>query len=415
MQNVDNHMDDLFRKAADNYPLNTSNGDWDRLQVFLEKEQSTSRQNVSKRKLIFYFVSFGFVLFGLMDAVILKNKGVAIRTAKTLSAIDHSALKLAENAPNKSTEKISNPALAAKKYELKEGQQKMSSIKPKTNQITIHSFFAHAKSINHQPTIADNTINQKTIPETASKTVQSNERNPFKALDSIRVKEVDSASVKADVTNKIDTVFNENKKAANNTLNRKSRSKIYFSISTGFEYGQVKRQGFTKPGLNAGLFAGLQFNNRISIEAGLQLSQKKYFSSGLYFKPKSGSMPSDMVVTSLNGNSTLIELPVNLKYNLQKMNNTFYIMAGISSFIMTSESNHYFAVISGAPTQVDGMYHPMHSYLASMLNMSAGYQFALGKKNNLRVEPYLQLPLKGIGIGSMSIMATGLHFVWSRH
>ncbi len=48
-------------------------------------------------------------------------------------------------------------------------------------------------------------------------------------------------------------------------------------------------------------------------------------------------------------------------------------------------------------------------YLAGALNVSAGYTFRLQKKSDIRIEPYVQIPFKGTGVGSMRVMTTGIH------
>ncbi len=412
MQNVDNHMDDLFRKAAENYPLKTSNGDWGTLQSLLENEPSNVSTKGTRRKPFFLFVAFVFLLIGLMTFGILKNNGVAIKIAEGGANINGSVIALSGNAINTADENIDNHALENKRIEKKQLKPGKGINNPRKSGGLVLPIYQKKNIFENQTDIKD----ERNVP---NKNVDSNslkpkENNRLLVSNPLPEQNISSPNIKTDTSSLIDTSFIENKKEKIISLKIKSKSRLYFSVSSGVEYGQVKSQGITRPGWNAGLFAGVQFTKNISIETGLQLSQKKYFSSGLYFKPKSGSMPSDMVISSLNGNSVLIELPFNLKYNLQNRNNTFYLMTGISSFLMTTESNHYFAVISGAQTEVNGKYQQMHSYFASMINVGAGYQFGLNKKSNLRVEPYLQLPLRGMGIGSMPVMATGLHFIWSR-
>ena len=420
MQNVDNHMDDLFRKAADNYPLKTSNGDWETLQSLLENEPANVWIKVSKRKPFFLFVSIVFLLIGVMTFGVLKNNGVVIKIAVGRSKINSSVLGLPRNTAKSDDENTSKPdmALGMKKDEHNQLQKSSKTNLYRRNAGIFLPPSPHDKLLTNQPAIKREITVVSESKNNDSKSSHIKESNALTASVSPFGGGINDATVKTNTIYRIDTsidkFFIQNKDTIKVALNRQSKSRVYFSISAGLEYNQVKNQGLTKPGWNAGLLAGVQLNNKISIETGLQLSQKKYFSSGLYFKPKSGSMPSDMVVNSLTGNSVLIELPVNLKYNLQKGNNTFYLVTGISSFLMTTESNHYFALISGAQTEMDSKYQQMHNYFASMINVAAGYQFALNKKNNLRVEPYLQIPIRGIGIGSMPVMATGLHFVWSR-
>ena len=147
----------------------------------------------------------------------------------------------------------------------------------------------------------------------------------------------------------------------------------------------------------------------------MQLTQKKYYTQGKYFTPKAGTMPADMKITSLNGTSTLIEMPVSIKYNFSKKKNGFYGMAGVSTYVMTKESNEYKALVSGQQQDINSTYNNTHYYPAAQLNIGAGYRQTLGKKINIRVEPYVQIPLQGMGIGSLPVTSTGVHLVLIRN
>ena len=48
-------------------------------------------------------------------------------------------------------------------------------------------------------------------------------------------------------------------------------------------------------------------------------------------------------------------------------------------------------------------------YVAGAINLSSGYEFSKGKYS-FRFQPYLQIPLKGIGVGTMRVMSAGVHF-----
>jgi hypothetical protein len=59
-----------------------------------------------------------------------------------------------------------------------------------------------------------------------------------------------------------------------------------------------------------------------------------------------------------------------------------------------------------------------HNYLSyknatkdwlSVANFSLGYTHKLGSMGSIRVEPYLKVPIKNIGVGNMPITSTGLN------
>jgi predicted GNAT family acetyltransferase len=61
-----------------------------------------------------------------------------------------------------------------------------------------------------------------------------------------------------------------------------------------------------------------------------------------------------------------------------------------------------------------GSYKNNCRYIAVMANIGAEYNYKTGKHTLIRIEPYIQIPLKGIGIGSMPVMTAGLHVGFMR-
>jgi hypothetical protein len=82
---------------------------------------------------------------------------------------------------------------------------------------------------------------------------------------------------------------------------------------------------------------------------------------------------------------------------------------------MTKEANRYQAVVSGQEQEINSTYKNADFYTAAQLRLAAGYQHTVGKKMNARVEPYIQIPLKGIGIGTLPVTGTGLQLVLTRN
>ena len=58
---------------------------------------------------------------------------------------------------------------------------------------------------------------------------------------------------------------------------------------------------------------------------------------------------------------------------------------------------------------MDGHYSTHQNYFAAAINMSAGYEWNAGGNVNIRIEPYLQIPLKPIGMGSMNVTSAGIY------
>jgi hypothetical protein len=186
---------------------------------------------------------------------------------------------------------------------------------------------------------------------------------------------------------------------------------FYYGLLAGPGFNSIKSQGLKKPGLNVGILGGYRFGKRVSLETGLLFAQKYYTTSGKYFSMKEigPAMPSAMTVMEVDGSTGVIEIPVHFRYDVFKnLGRRFFSSTGFSSYIVTKESNQYHAAMNGAEEMVYGTYKNNRRYFAASADLSIGYEQNLGKKNKIRLQLYVKLPLKGIGVGDLQVMSRGL-------
>jgi len=208
-----------------------------------------------------------------------------------------------------------------------------------------------------------------------------------------------------------------NSPSLNTALHPASGQGIYWGLLAGPQFSQVKRQGITKTGLNLGIVAGYRFNDQVAIESGIFYSSRHYYSDGKYFtmsKPDP-TMPSNMTLMNIHGTSEVVEFPVKIRLDLAGSGrNRVFGTAGVNSFILTSEKNNYHAMVNGTPEDMARSYHKNSHYAAAGLLFSAGFEHQVLNGHLLRIEPYLQIPLKGIGVGAMPVSSTGIHIGFTR-
>jgi hypothetical protein len=190
---------------------------------------------------------------------------------------------------------------------------------------------------------------------------------------------------------------------------------FYLGFNAGPQWNQVEGQGYNKTGFNLGLIGGFSFNNKLAVESGIAYSKKYYYSDGQYFHMKKNPGTPTMKVISLEGTSNVIEIPLKVKFDIiDKKKGELFITSGISTYILTKENNQYYALINGSPQNSNVIYKDKKTYLAGGLNLSAGYSIHLKKKTDIRIEPYMQIPFKGTGVGSMRVTTSGLNIGLTR-
>jgi hypothetical protein len=115
------------------------------------------------------------------------------------------------------------------------------------------------------------------------------------------------------------------------------------------------------------------------------------------------------------GSSRVLEVPLRLRYDLSlKKNHRVFSSAGVSSFVLTEETNKYHTMFNGTEGNMLGNYKKNKLYLAGAVDVVLGYESAIGTKSHIRIEPYLQLPIKGIGVGQLQIKTAGLRIGLTR-
>ena len=383
MQDDYYNMDDLFREASKNYPLKKPADSWDEI-VPLLKSAATGKALAKRNNSI---KRYNYLLILLIMVLIFS----------ALATKDGPNLWPPGRYPDKKNEKLT-------------GNEKIYNIPPmgisSMNQKKAKQELLHADAAISIPGY------YKHVNDTG-----------------IRLKSKGNLSVQNSIVSQPDTTGDFRPEAlppdftessllvtrrnipGQNILMKRQRG-IYFGFVAGPSFNQVKNQGLNKNGYDIGLIAGYQLNRKLSVESGLLFEKKYYFSDGKYFDmSKAGSgMPAGMQVLSLEGSCAIFEIPVKLKYDLAGNNHMrFFATTGISTYIVKNEYNKYRALISGTQQDITGNYNNTSKYFAAAVHLSAGYQRKIGKSVNLRIEPYLQIPLRGLGVGSLPILSTGIH------
>jgi hypothetical protein len=180
---------------------------------------------------------------------------------------------------------------------------------------------------------------------------------------------------------------------------------FYFSLFAGPDFSTVKFQDVHQVGSGLGISVGYRFN-KLSVETGLIWDQKYYYSSGEYFKnsPQTYYPPN----TTFNGHCDMFEIPLLARYDFSPDKKSgFFAKAGFSSYLMTHQ--YYSKKING----VDSGSWPWTesaNYFFSIVQLSGGYEFSIGAKTKIQVEPYIKIPLRGLGEGNMPISSAGIYF-----
>ena len=105
----------------------------------------------------------------------------------------------------------------------------------------------------------------------------------------------------------------------------------------------------------------------------------------------------------------MYEIPLNVRYTFsEKKKSTWFASAGISSYLMNKEKYDYTVMYFGTTYPYSKDYKSHDNQFAAVINISAGYTYKIGKIGDLRIEPYLKLPVHKVGTGELPIQSGGI-------
>lgn len=196
---------------------------------------------------------------------------------------------------------------------------------------------------------------------------------------------------------------------------KKTKTKVTQPLELGVVVGpDFTRVNFgqgDKAGYNIGVQVGYRFANRWSVNSGLLYTKKNYTAAGEDFTPPKHSWISYVDLHKVQGYCSMFEIPVNIRYDLNSnTQKRFFVSTGLSSYLMKKEYYDYYFTYQGVDRKEPWQRDSTVGYISSILNLSAGYERAIGKNFSLQAEPYFRIPLKGLGYGTMNLDSYGIYF-----
>jgi hypothetical protein len=440
MEHVNNDMDDLFRKAGDLYPLKTTGSDWDSVLGRLTEEDfgeessvpgsDTKTRRFRRRWLILLILiplGLGSIIYFSYSE---KHPGgnalpVVIKSGtpdQTVRANRMPSGKIEKGLPNEidkpSQNQAGNRSLSAKK------SPSTVDLTPAVFGDRPSGFVRKEISANNENKLNGNNLNNaaktENIAEAAAITAatNSNKNTGSSKTESAQVQDSKSnvpadsgastetklAGIKPVLKNIADSKVPENpSKTKTTNLNKGVSKGFYVGLIGGPDLSTVKFQEVRQTGFSLGAVVGYRISKRISIESGLIWDKKYYYSTGDYYK-KNPPLPSSVII---DGNCSMFEIPLDFRYDFSSgPNHGFFAKAGLSSYLNMKENYSFqYASYPNSNKSFDGP-----SNIFSIMQLSAGYEYAIGEKTKIRIEPYIKIPLAGVGTGKMPISSAGIYF-----
>ena len=198
---------------------------------------------------------------------------------------------------------------------------------------------------------------------------------------------------------------------------KQKSSYLYAGLLAAPDLSTVKFQSMKGVGTTFSLLLGYQFNKKWAVETGISVDRKRYYTNAEYFntsKVPPGAIRPGWDLKNLDGTCYMWEIPINVRYNFsQNEKSKWFATAGLSTYLMTREDYNYnydwYYQGQSGNSNKNWDWRTPSNYWFSIINLSAGYEHRLGGIGNLRIEPYLRIPLSGLGTGQLNILSAGLN------
>ncbi|WP_157547465.1 hypothetical protein [Hymenobacter sp. DG25A] len=188
---------------------------------------------------------------------------------------------------------------------------------------------------------------------------------------------------------------------------RKPVYRLGLALQYAPEVSAVRMSEIEKTGRDVGVQLEYFFTPRLSLNTGLLHAVKRYETRGSDYHVTYGKVPLDRVYAVCG----MLDIPLNLRYALlYRPTYQVFASAGLSSLLMRDEQYELWYTYANQPVRrtrqvVNGSNHPL-----SVLNLSAGYERQVQARWGVRAEPFVKVPLGGVGYGKVKLSSAGVFF-----
>lgn len=188
----------------------------------------------------------------------------------------------------------------------------------------------------------------------------------------------------------------------------KRKIPISLAISAGPDFNSTAALLGGKTSVAVGVSVGVGLSKRLGVQTGLIYGSKNYSASGYDYTFNNPNTQAS--IASIEALCKVLEIPLKATYNLtENQNRSIEINAGLSSYIMLKENYVFkYQPSTGRKDRINEVTNANQHFL-SVLDLSATYNIKLkSKKLALGFEPYIKIPLSGIGEGDVPLKSSGI-------
>jgi Outer membrane protein beta-barrel domain len=443
----DEEIDNLIRDAANQHHPPYDDKAWGKMAVLLDKHLP---QKKDRKKYIFFILFFLLVGSAVIFSVNNAGKKTTTVAANQLEKKSEAAAKVFTSSPDYNADKtttentVSSIPASTQKIIPSVNNINAENTFPATTKLTPANnknttggtaklkyskkgrFAVKVSSGSGGKKPATGYYTETDLLNEKNKVVQnSDDYNTVNVPETLNTNETDLKikTIKTDsVAEKTENITAEKEKLAsekkepvpaaakeNNNKNKKFADRFAVTLSAGEElsYIHINNSGKLKPFYGAGLSYNL--SKRFTLRSGLFVSKKVYSATPAQYKFAAGTAVNPWL-QKINADCNVYEIPLMLQYNFKQVKyHNWFVGMGISSFLMKKETYDYqYKSAAGQTWSYKRTYNNENENYFSVLTLSGGYQYNLNNHFSFLAEPFLKIPINGIGAGKVKLNSAGL-------
>lgn len=171
---------------------------------------------------------------------------------------------------------------------------------------------------------------------------------------------------------------------------------------------------FERPGYKLGVKADVFLGPRFAISTGIMHSNVRYTAGSSEYDFSSRYIADGIAVQETFAECAILEIPLTFRYNVKDFSQSgLFVSGGVSSYIMLNE--HYQFTYedrynANGESVREWSTRSGRAHIFSNARISAGYEQALSNHLGVQIQPYLNIPLSGVGAGKVELYSVGMLF-----
>lgn len=391
----DNDFDQAFKSRVNEEYLEFEEESWLKMEKKLQRRDRMVWLRIASIILLFLSFGLGFYFFNLKEQQKQETAG--------------------RNKPQKQQEQVQKPVVDTPKATTELAQEKpaakdtyapvLSGKQPKMQQPTVI-----IPIDNSTKPLANNAI-ANLVQAPAKNLVPadqkpSNPAQPVQPVNPVQKTEQTDQQLIAQLTspsiNAPDTADSPVKKAKT-----KRKIPISLAISVGPDFNSTNSLVGGKGTAAFGFTVGVGLTKKLAVQTGVIYGAKNYTANSYDYHFSNPNAKN--IIAQIDAACKVLEIPLRASYTVSNNNSrSIELNGGLSSYLMLREN--YVFKYNASANRTDRTIELINAnrHFLSVLDLSATYNIKLNSKFGLGIEPYVKIPLSGIGEGNVPLKSSGV-------